>query len=65
MTRVMVSPFTLHSSPFTLKVSSLGSFGLAPPLAKTFLALLLLLLETYTEAYAEVAGTGGDVAALS
>ena len=46
MTRVMVSP-----SLFTLKVSSLGSFGLAPPQAKTFLAYsLLAFLETYTEA---------------
>ena len=61
----MVSPFTLHSSPFTLKVSSLGSFGLAPPLAKTFLALLLLLLETYTEAYVAAAAARGEVVALS
>jgi hypothetical protein len=58
--------FNLHSSPFTPKVSSLVSFGLAPPLAKTFLASsLLAFLETDTEAYVATATTGGDVVALS
>ena len=45
---------------------SLGSFGLAPPQAKTFLASsLLAFLETDTEAYAYVAVTGGAVVAPS
>ena len=58
--------FNLHSSPFTLEVSSLGSFGLASPLAKTFLASsLLAFLETNTEAYVVEAVTGGGVVALS
>ena len=52
-------PFTLYPSIFTLLVSPLGSFGLAPPLAKTFLAYsLLAFLETDTEAAVDVAGTG-------
>ena len=58
--------FTLHPSIFTLLVSPLGSFGLAPPQAKTFLASsLLAFLETDTEAYVVVAGAGGKVAAPS
>ena len=58
--------FTLHPSIFTLLVSPLGSFGLAPPQAKTFLAFsLLAFLETDTEAYVVVAVTGGVVVALS
>ena len=45
---------------------SLGSFDLAPPQAKTFLASsLLAFLETDTEAYVVVAGAGGKVAAPS
>ena len=55
-----------YFSLFTLKVSSLGSFGLAPPQAKTFLALpSLAFLETYTEAYDVDAGTGGEAVAPS
>jgi len=56
----------LPLSLFTLEVSSLGSFGLAPPQAKTFLASsLLAFLETNTEAYVAVTVAGVDVAALS
>ena len=63
--------FNLHSSPFTLKVWSLGSFGLAgllPCLGQDFprSPALLAFLETYTEAYVVEAVTGGGVvAALS
>ena len=58
--------FTLYPSIFTLLVPPLGSFGLAPPQAKTFLASsLLAFLETDTEAYAAVTVTGGVAGALS
>jgi hypothetical protein len=58
--------FTLYPSIFTLLVSPLGSFGLAPPQAKTFLASsLLAFLETNTEAQGVVAGTGLVVVAPS
>jgi hypothetical protein len=56
----------LPPSIFTLEVSSLGSFGLAPPQAKTFLASsLLAFLETDTEAKGKVAVARGEAAALS
>jgi hypothetical protein len=46
--------------------SSLGSIGLAPAQAKTFLASsLLAILETNTEADTVVPVAGGVVAALS
>ena len=45
---------------------SLGSFGLAPPQAKTFLASsLLAFLETYTEAQVVEAVARGAAVALS
>jgi len=56
----------LPPSLFTLEVSSLGSFGLAPPQAKTFLAYsLLAFLETDTEAKVGGAVARGVVVALS
>ena len=62
--------FNLHYSPFNLEVSSLGSFGpagLPPCLGQDSPRshALLAFLETYTEAYAVVAVSGGAVAALS
>ena len=49
-----------------LKSPSLGSFGLAPPQAKTFLASsLLAILETNTEAERVVAVARGVAVALS
>jgi hypothetical protein len=60
------SEVSSHAPPFTLEVSSLGSFGLAPPQAKTFLASsLLAFLETNTEAYVVVATARGVVVAAS
>jgi hypothetical protein len=62
--------FTLHSSNFTLKVSSLGSFGpagLPPCLGQDSprSPALLAFLETNTEAHTVVAVTGGGAVAPS
>ena len=55
-----------YFSLFTLLVPSLGSFGLAPPQAKTFLAYsLLAFLETDTEADVGAAVARGVAAAPS